>query len=739
MNQPASTDITAQNYVQGNASNSNIAGGSIYINSTIQQTSDSKLLPKLYKFPPLTQFFSQRDSELTELHTLLQSHKKVVVYGMGGLGKSELVNAYARKHQADYAHLFWLSAESGDILQNDLRQLAEQFGIDEKDNWFELLRVELNRHADSLLILDNLDEFEGDEWQKLKPLLQALSGCSVTLLLTSRCEPLTDMAAPLSLKLWQAQQSRAFLLQRTGKAEPSVLPESEALTKLIAEFAGLPLALEQAGAFIKQKRCGFADYWQKYEKEKSDVLRFEGVDLKHQPLLITLELALEKQSEAARQLFNMCAFLNSDAIPEEIVEALIEGDYTEARNALLDYSLLEYDEGNAYLRQHRLLQQIAKSFLKPEAQKTLAEAVIAQVTSLFPYESYDISTWQTCQRLLISALACDELSGHFAIENEAMAYLYNQLALYLDKRHADYAQALPFYQQAYQLYEKLLGENHTGVATSLNNLAEIYRNQSRYEEALPLYQRSLAIWEQQLGENHPDVALSLNNLALLYYGQGRYEEALPLYQRSLAIREQQLGENHPDVAQSLNNLAELYRSQGRYEEALPLYQRALAIWEQQLGKNHPDVALSLNNLAELYRSQGRYEEALPLYQRSLAIREQQLGENHPDVAQSLNNLAELYSSQGRVDDALPLYQRSLAIWEQQLGKNHPDVATSLNNLAGLYANQGRYEEALPLFKRALNIQEKKLGESHPNFAISLWWIADTYQKQSCYEEAGLPH
>jgi tetratricopeptide (TPR) repeat protein len=61
------------------------------------------------------------------------------------------------------------------------------------------------------------------------------------------------------------------------------------------------------------------------------------------------------------------------------------------------------------------------------------------------------------------------------------------------------------------------------------------------------------------------VATSLNNLALLYRDQGRYEEAEPRFQRALEIREKALGPEHPDVAQSLNNLAGLYHDQGRYE------------------------------------------------------------------------------------------------------------------------------------------------------------------------------
>lgn len=47
----------------------------------------------------------------------------------------------------------------------------------------------------------------------------------------------------------------------------------------------------------------------------------------------------------------------------------------------------------------------------------------------------------------------------------------------------------------------------------------------------PLYQRSLAIGEKALGENHPDVATSLNNLTNLYKDQGRFDEAEPLFQR----------------------------------------------------------------------------------------------------------------------------------------------------------------------------------------------------------------
>jgi Tetratricopeptide repeat len=43
-----------------------------------------------------------------------------------------------------------------------------------------------------------------------------------------------------------------------------------------------------------------------------------------------------------------------------------------------------------------------------------------------------------------------------------------------------------------------------------------------YAKAEPLYQRALVIFEKALGLDHPDVATSLNNLAGLYRVRGQY-------------------------------------------------------------------------------------------------------------------------------------------------------------------------------------------------------------------------
>jgi tetratricopeptide (TPR) repeat protein len=100
-----------------------------------------------------------------------------------------------------------------------------------------------------------------------------------------------------------------------------------------------------------------------------------------------------------------------------------------------------------------------------------------------------------------------------------------------------------------------LGENHPHYATSLNNLAELYRSNGAVYRCRTFFLQAKEIRKAQLGENHPHYATSLNNLAGLYEDMGRFTEAEPLFRQAMAIRKAQLGENHPHYATSLNNLA----------------------------------------------------------------------------------------------------------------------------------------------------------------------------------------
>jgi CHAT domain-containing protein/Tfp pilus assembly protein PilF len=296
-------------------------------------------------------------------------------------------------------------------------------------------------------------------------------------------------------------------------------------------------------------------------------------------------------------------------------------------------------------------------------------------------------------------------------------------------------EALPYFEGALEIRERILGPDHADVIQAINALATIHYYKGEYSKAEPLFQRALAIREKSLGPEHLDVAQSLNNLANLYLALGDYAKTEPLYRRALAIKEKSLGPEHPDVAGSLNNLANLYSRMGDYAKAEPLYQRALAAWEKSLGPEHPNFARSLDGLASLYMNLMDYAKAEPLYRRALAVREKSLGPENLTVAANLSNLAVLYITMGDYAKAEPLHQRALAIREKLLAPGHPDVAASLNNLARLYYVKGDYAKAEPLYQRALAIQEKALGLDHPDVAKPLNNLASLYRDQGDYVKA----
>ena len=87
---------------------------------------------------------------------------------------------------------------------------------------------------------------------------------------------------------------------------------------------------------------------------------------------------------------------------------------------------------------------------------------------------------------------------------------------------------------------------------------ELYQ-QGKYDRAVVVAQKALEVANENVGPDHPDVATSLGNLAVLYRTQGDYAKAEPLYKRSLAISEKALGPDHPRTRTSRENLNAMQR------------------------------------------------------------------------------------------------------------------------------------------------------------------------------------
>ncbi len=693
-----------------------------------------------------------REALLVHLHELLQAGGAVALHGLPGVGKTQTALAYAMRHRAEYRAVFWMRAATREELITGFSELATLLDLPEKAAVEQEISVAVARRwlaqeTGWLLIFDNADDLK---------LAQTFLPADKMgrLLLTTRDPATRALAEPVAVDCLSPEVSALFLLRRAGRlAKDATLADATPLDQTIAqtlggELGGLPLALDQAGAYLDEIQISVEEYLKRY-REAGHALRARRGELAdHDSVAATFALAFAQVANSdpvAADLLRLCAFLDGSGIPEEIFGksmaelkqkldqhnwwrwffSMILGRWIRRERAIQQpkdlhqmvraasrLSLLHRDRDNRLLVIHPVVQDALRDELDDKARVDWINLAIHLVNDSFPEVRFE--HWPRCERLLPQVLACDRwIASQDFPPVVVAARLLNQTGYYLRTR-ARYEEAGPLLKRALAINERLLGPTHINTATSLNNLAGLYWYQGRLDEAEPLYQRALKIRKRALGPEHPDTASSLNNLAELYQDQGRLDEAESLLQNALAITEQKLGLKHPDTAQSLNNLASLYHDQGRHTDAKLLYQRALTIRKQTLGLEHPDTAQTLNDLALLYHDQGRLDEAEPLFDHALAIRERALGLEHPDTAGSLNNLADLYRAQGRLAEAEPLCQLALVTREHALGQDHPHTATSLNNLASLYRDQGRLDEAEPLFERALAIFEKALGPAHPH-------------------------
>nr|WP_287250308.1 tetratricopeptide repeat protein [Moorena sp. SIO4E2] len=757
-----------------------------------------------------TPHFVGRDAQLEQLHQEFQQTDQLVICaiaGMGGVGKTELALQYALNNQHNYpGGLCWFPVRGLDLGTQVVNFARTKLGLTIPD------QLEFNQQVEycwghwpegtALIVLDDVPSFSNDYKQKIQPYLPPAQS-RFKVLVTSRQRPgrsyqridLDVLSPEAALELLRSR-SVAYGQSLVGKERiDKELTEAEAL----CEWLGyLPLGLELVGRYLDihpnltipkvQKRLEKKKLAAKallYQTEQGDITAQLGVAAAFELSWEDLKDCPEAQKLGCRLSLFAPAPFDWFLVEKCVIETEDEEEWEEEQEELeelrdsflVNRNLLQLTEQQTY-RLHQLIREFFQTKLAqlPEAdgyKQSFCQVMVAvakeipdrptfvQITEFTPaiphlveaatvltdwlrdedllwpfagvgrfYQgqgSYDQAEpwWEECLKVTKSRLGEEHPGVADSLNN--LAGLYESMGRY------DLAE--PLYVQALEMYKQLLGQEHPYLALSLNNLAFLYESMGRYDQAEPLYLKALELSKHWLSEEHPVVATSVNNLAALYKAQGRYDLAEPLFVQALEIRKYRLGHDHPDVADSLNNLAGLYQSLGRYHDAEPLLVQALDMTKHLLGEEHPSVAQSLNNLAGLYHSMGSYHEAEPLYGQALEIRKYRLGEDHPHVAESLNNLAALYKAQGRYDLAEPLFVQALKIRNHLLGEDHPDVANSLNNLALLYYEQGRYDLAEPLFVQALEMYKQLLGENHPDVAQSLNNLAGLYSAQGHYDEA----
>lgn len=194
--------------------------------------------------------------------------------GMGGVGKTQVALEYAFRHREAYHAVFWLHAESRSILDSEFIALAALLHLPEKDVPDHRIVVNAVKHWLSdlsrwLLIFDGVEDMGLiNEYLPLP--------CSGHILLTTRAQATGANVQAVEVPTMQQEEGISLLLRRAKWPEPYGTADLLTAKELVTSLEGLPLALDQAGAYIEQTQCDLSWYLHLYHKNQYALLSERG-------------------------------------------------------------------------------------------------------------------------------------------------------------------------------------------------------------------------------------------------------------------------------------------------------------------------------------------------------------------------------------------------------------------------------------------------------------------------------
>ena len=704
----------------------------------------------------LSPHFSDPNQTLVELQRTLEASgaaavvSPAAIYGMGGVGKTQLALKYSRAFRDRYAGVWWFRAETDSSLQLDALDCCKLVGaaVGEGEPPARALKRWLGHMAAGgapwLLVFDNAEDPAA-----LRPYLPEGGGHHV--LITSRNPAWSGVATPVATAVWTPEQGADFLARRlpghVSHADPVALRE------LAEALGGLPLALEQAAGFLDETGMAAADYTaQVRDHDSAPLVLDEGRAATgyERSVLATLSMAFPRLGEDAAQLLRLLSFCAPDPVPERLfrehLEHLPEALAQSARQtlrwekavaALRRYGLAERTQIEALDREpgqpserkepalqlHRLTQEVARHRIVADAQAD-AGVLLTLLRDALPTDIAHPSQWPQCSSLVPHVLQLDRLSAHVAVSRRGLAWLLDRSAGYFQHAPALYAAARSIRERTLAIDREDLGDEHPDTLNSMSNFAETLRAQGNLVGARVLQEQALAVRRRVLGDEHPDTLNSMNNLAETLRAQGELGGTRALEEQALAMRRRVLGDEHPTTLISMNNLAATLLAQGDLAGARVLQEQLLPVSRRVLGDEHPSNLNSMNNLAETLRAEGDLTGARGLQEQVLAVSRRVLGDEHPDTLNSMNNLAETLRAQGDLTGARVLQEQALAVRRRVLGDGHPDTLTTMNNLAITLWHGDERRDAIEMMTRTVDASTATLGADHPTTRTMMETVAE---------------
>ena len=602
-----------------------------------------------------------REQELAELDARLGepgNNRRLVVHGESGVGKSELLREYGRRHEARYpAGCYWIDCRLN--LASELANLGRQcWQMAWLEGPLEEQAIEVLRHLAKepvLLLFDNASH-EG----QVQPFLPPAGQAHVLLSSTSRDwgPPLVEVWRPEGLQRLDPPTALAVLESVAGKAVAEQVGE-----RVIAELGGLPVhLLPTARTLARKSRHGRLSEGQLVQLSK------EGID--------SFSIAWQALEPAARLLLQAAGrWFNPNALVEaELVAALAEsfqGEAVvrEAVDACRDLYLLQ---GEGRLTMHQLLVQFVQAQPPQRLAGIGAEDLAPAVAAALGKAAKRLEE-APADGVALAALQCHQLGWDFWRQHpdgpsaDGCHHVGEALSIL-----GQFSEASHWFEAAADLIRREAELDHLALGDNLHEIGICAHQQGDWTAAAGWFEQAVA--EMRQGDlhgrlDHRSIGASLHQLGMCAYQQKKWPAAAGWYEQ--AVAEMRQGDlhgrvEHLSLGMSLLQLGMCAHQQVDWTAAAGWYEQAVAVMRQGdlHGRvDHASLGVSLHELGNCAYQQGHWPAAAGWYQEAMAEKRQ--GDlhgrvDHRSLGVSLHQLGNCAYEQGEWLAAAGWYEQALA-------------------------------------------------------------------------------
>jgi tetratricopeptide (TPR) repeat protein len=654
--------------------------------------------PNRFQVPSRNENFVGREIELEKIKNHLQENKTVCITGSGGLGKSQLAAEYLSR--SNYEKILWLYAEHGLMFSQIQTYMQQVYGIEPGAlKQEELLSSFYNRLGQkACIVIDNAED--ADQVLPFFPKNQ-----QVDIIITSRYKswefPMVDLSA------FSKNDTYRYIVKAIGDGREILEKDSDQLHKLVD---GLPLAVVQAAAYIKQRGdISLPGYCEIFSKNSEGTLRDGDPAIATVSTTLTLALHdIRKKDNYVDDLLNICSYISPDHITMELLQNFFLANKSADKSSsefidmdktikiLMRYSILSFSDN--FLKIHRLTQAVMRMIhRKNHAFDKNFEIVSKWLVSQLDYNNREKDT-----------------SYFFNLEGY---YNYSENQKERSRAYAFTPHAL-FMCEIEDVMEKYYWR-HLGVMYLL--IGEVSLNNSHYSDEGKIIfclEKALKIFEENL---KPDDLILAHNFELLghaYHSDNSIEKMKEFYKRALVIREENYGLDSPLLLNNLNLLIQLYffSLESPLWEAREEFEASFRALQEEgfelesFFLNH----LVRNFLTSRITGQKRLDESFKyvvnaelnykFLERALKITEKHLGANHPDTAEYFTKAGDIYRNLGKFEESKKSFEHALRIKESFYGPDDEHIVNDLINLGHVNGRLKNFERKKELFERALKIK-----------------------------------